>query len=952
MDVREHIELTIVLSQSDPLNWIFGMMIFLLMGILFIYALTIVVQGLEENSVRTTLLAEEVEQSNKTLRMSEARYRTLVETCPDMVVQLDVNWNVLLANRAGLDLFGYESQEEVIGKNFMDFIAPDYQLRMVESFQKTQAVGGPKEFESLVLKKNNVPFFAEFNAAIVRDEAGRHQYLIGVGRDISLRKEQERLLREAKDALAEKVVETTTQLEQTSNRLDELVKHGPAVLYSQQAYGDRAVTYFSENAAAILGYEPKNFIEDKYFWSNHVHPDDKERVLAQASLAGMRERFVTDYRFLHKDGAYRWIRDERVLHRDELGNAMEYVGSWSDITDRKQMEQSLRESEQRYRELLDHSMQGVIVFRDLHVIYANQTVLDALGFTESELKSLPTIEILRHIHPDDQRIFWERLHKALEEPPTRERYSIRVSNKNGEYLWLDVRITPVVMQGEPAVMLTGINVTEIRKVQAELQENARTQQTILNAIDALVFLVDTNTVLISTNDKFARRMGMSAENMVGTAISSLFSEEERRERTAHFENVISSGKPITFQDSRGGTWFENSYYPIVGASGKVVKVVVFARDITVERQMAEALRASEKRYRILAEASHDVIFTINPDESLDFVNSFGANVLGLTSQQMHGQPWWRFFPPEIRQQQTKNILRVLKTGEAISTEVDIKLPSRTFWFHSWLIPLKDASGKVTSVLGVLRDITGRKKDEIALQQARDQLEQRVAERTSELSTSQEKLRLLTAQTIAAQEEERRSVSRELHDEAGQALIAIKFDLATIQNELPKKDALRRQRLSELMKIIDQTMLHIRALAHSLRPPVLEVGGIDLSLQDYCQELAERTKIQVYYKGREIPGIPDEIGISLYRFVQEAMTNILKHAQASQVKVQLMYKKKEISISVSDDGRGIDDTAPPGGLGLLGIRERLDLLGGRLEIHSRKGRGTKLVAYVPWAPSSG
>jgi signal transduction histidine kinase len=142
------------------------------------------------------------------------------------------------------------------------------------------------------------------------------------------------------------------------------------------------------------------------------------------------------------------------------------------------------------------------------------------------------------------------------------------------------------------------------------------------------------------------------------------------------------------------------------------------------------------------------------------------------------------------------------------------------------------------------------------------------------------------------------------------------------------------------------MTHIRALAHSLRPPVLEVGGIDLSLQDYCQELSKRTQIPIYYQGEDIPGLPDEIGISLYRFVQEALTNILKHAHATEVKVRLQLRKGEITLSVSDNGRGMKDVTQTGGLGLLGINERLNLLGGRLEIKSQKGRGSRLVARVP------
>jgi signal transduction histidine kinase len=169
----------------------------------------------------------------------------------------------------------------------------------------------------------------------------------------------------------------------------------------------------------------------------------------------------------------------------------------------------------------------------------------------------------------------------------------------------------------------------------------------------------------------------------------------------------------------------------------------------------------------------------------------------------------------------------------------------------------------------------------------------------------------------------------------------------IQGELPELETFSRTRLADSLKVIDQTMQHIRSLAHSLRPPVLDIGGIDLSLQEYCREQSKRTQIPIFYQGQDIPGLPDEISISLYRFVQEALTNVLKHAQATQVQVKLQYKKGEISISVSDDGRGMEDASMSSGMGLLGIKERLKLLDGQLVTHSSKGRGTRLVASVPW-----
>jgi PAS domain S-box-containing protein len=1027
---------------------------------------------LEDNLAKATLLSDELEHTNETLRMSEERYRTLVETSPDIVLLFDLQGNVVMSNQVGLTLFGYESMDEVAGKNIVDFVMPDDQPRAVEAFQSILTTGGLKDFDCLAIKKDGSTFYAEYSGALLTDEAGGPQAVMGVGRDITVRKEAQRLLQESKEALAVKVVETSVKLQQTASRLEELVMHGPVVIYSFRA-SDHVVTYMSENVSALVGYEAARFIQDRNFWRSHVHPDDQARVFVQVDHSGDPDRDVFDYRFLKKDGNYCWLRGERMLMRDADGNPLEFVGSWIDITARKNteetlrlsearyrslydgmmdayvtvdmngrilqfnqayqrmvgyepqelrkltytdltpekwqaaeaeitvnqvigrgysdiyekeyirkdgsifpvelraaltrdeagnpagmwalirdisvrkiIEQTLRDSEARYRELLDNSMQGVIVFQDMRVVYTNQAVTESLGYTQEELNSLTPAEMMLRVHPDDRHTFMERLQNRDEAPAAPERYSLRIIHKNGEIRWIDARTVPILLEERPAMMTTAIDVSEIRRVEAELQESERTQRSILNASDAMVFLADANGIIISTNDKMDQRLGSKANGLVGMSVHGLFPEEVTRERKRHYNQVVSSGKPVIFEDSRDGIWFENSFYPVLDKSGKVVRVAAYIHDITEKRHMTEALRSSEEQYRTLAEAAHDMIFIINRDDCIEYVNSFGAQFLGQPLQKLVGKPRERFFPKESSLHQQENIRKVFRTGEAISTDSANIFPYQTVWLSTWLVPLKDAAGEVTSVLGVSRDISNLKQSEEELRQARNFLEERVAERTAELLDSQEKMRSLTAQTVKTQEEERRTISRELHDDAGQALITLQYSLTAVQNELPETESFSRKRLSDSLRVIDQTMQHIRSLARSLRPPVLDIGGIDLSLQEYCREQTERTRIPILYQGQDIPGLPDEISISLYRFVQEGLTNVLKHAQASQAKVKLQYKKGEISISVSDNGRGMEDPMRRG-MGLDGIRERLKLLDGRLETHSTKGRGTRLVAYVPW-----
>lgn len=222
----------------------------------------------------------------------------------------------------------------------------------------------------------------------------------------------------------------------------------------------------------------------------------------------------------------------------------------------------------------------------------------------------------------------------------------------------------------------------------------------------------------------------------------------------------------------------------------------------------------------------------------------------------------------------------------------------------------------------------------------------------EAHAGRERLRQLAHQTLRVQEDERRRVSRELHDEAGQALVALKIALESVLGELPPDMGAFGQRLQKGVDLVAVTTNRIRWLAHDLRPPVLETVGLHATLDDYCLEYAERTRLQIDYAGADMPGLSSEANICLYRFVQEALTNVVKHAQATRVWIELRGDDSVAMLSVADNGQGFDarkgepDAASIRGIGLAGLTERLELLGGWLAIESTPGQGTRLTAYLP------
>jgi signal transduction histidine kinase len=222
----------------------------------------------------------------------------------------------------------------------------------------------------------------------------------------------------------------------------------------------------------------------------------------------------------------------------------------------------------------------------------------------------------------------------------------------------------------------------------------------------------------------------------------------------------------------------------------------------------------------------------------------------------------------------------------------------------------------------------------------------------ESQAGRERLLDLTQRVVSAQEEERRRLSRELHDEAGQALTALRISLGLIRGDLPAEMVSLHRRLDETIKLSESITDQLRFLAQALRPPALDAVGLNATLEGLCRDFNKRTQLPIEYAGADLPRVPDSVGIHLYRFLQEALTNVSKHAQAQRVRAALTYHEDMLSLSVEDDGVGFDGGGTlglesHGGIGLLGMRERLVLLKGRLEITSQPGHGTRLVARVPW-----
>lgn len=218
-----------------------------------------------------------------------------------------------------------------------------------------------------------------------------------------------------------------------------------------------------------------------------------------------------------------------------------------------------------------------------------------------------------------------------------------------------------------------------------------------------------------------------------------------------------------------------------------------------------------------------------------------------------------------------------------------------------------------------------------------------------LSSQRENLRKMAEHVVNAQEQERKRLSRELHDDLGQALIAHMLRLQNLRAEIPAENESIKKELDGLITDTNQTIVKMRQLAQDIRPTMLDTLGLRTTLQNHCREYSIRTGLPVTLEiDEKLPELSDIYSITLYRFLQETLTNVIKHSKANHIWVELTLDEQEIGLTVQDNGKGfkLEDTSLIKGIGLTGLRERLMLVGGNLLITSAHGKGTIISARLP------
>ncbi|HEX2078500.1 MAG TPA: PAS domain-containing protein [Longimicrobium sp.] len=383
---------------------------------------------------------------------------------------------------------------------------------------------------------------------------------------------------------------------------------------------------------------------------------------------------------------------------------------------------------------------------------------------------------------------------------------------------------------------------------------------------------------------------------------------------------------------------------------------------------AAALRESERRYRLIVESARDyAILTLDREGRIDSWSPGAEAVYGWSAAQAVGQPIDMTFTPEDRVAGApeKELTQARATGSAADVRWHLRGDGARVFIDGVTRALDDGAGGVRGFLKIGQDVTRRRQMEEALREAAETLERRVADRTAELAAAnralteevRERERAEAARNevlrrlVTAEEEERRRISRELHDQMGQLVTALQLGLRALEQD---GAAGQGGRIRELERLADRIAREMQHRALELRPPALDNLGLRLALQGYLEEWGARHGVECDFHPVGVDGdrFAPEVETTLYRVVQEGLTNVLKHAGASCVSLVLEHRGGWVSAILEDDGAGFQVDAvlaspeKAGRLGLRGMRERLLLVGGTLEVESVPGKGTTLFARIP------
>lgn len=633
--------------------------------------------------------------------------------------------------------------------------------------------------------------------------------------------------------------------------------------------------------------------------------------------------------------------------------------------------EELRESEERFKLSAEAGRIGNWQI-DLTRGTLESSAICKANFGLAANEDLSFERLFELLHPDDRDRLRATLKKAVE---TRTDYDAeyRVLWSDNSVHWIFARGRAFYAADGTPLRMLGVtqNITERKQSEQALRESEAKYHSLFDSIDEGFCLIEmildargepVDYRFLETNAAFDRQNEFTG--VVGKTVLELVPDIEKHWLET-YGRVARTGEAVRFENNVApiNRWLD-IYAVRVGAGSRQIAVVF--RDITERKRAEERLRTSEEWLRQATEAGRVFVWEV---DLLKQTAKFSGNVervlgFGLPTNLEDN---FNALHPEDRERQREIVERAIATGGRFDEEHRISNPSggASVWVRASGAVVNGTDSEPARIVGMTQNITGRKQAEEALREARDDLERRVAERTEQLSIVNEDLkkeiierkrveeerRQLLHRILFAQEDERRRIARDLHDQFGQQVTTLILQLSLLKTANRVTEA-QREHISILETIAKQFDADIDFLVRELLPTALDDLGLQSALTSHVKAWSKHSGVpaEFHASGMEKDRLTPEIETTLYRIVQEALNNVAKHARAGKVDVLIERRADSVSLIIEDNGVGFDPAkihgAGNGGFGLTGMRERAALASGTVVIEARPGKGVTVIARIP------
>jgi PAS domain S-box-containing protein len=515
------------------------------------------------------------------------------------------------------------------------------------------------------------------------------------------------------ERINDRLEQRVLSLEDERQRLYSILENTPIMVDAFDA--DGRIVFWNRECERVTGYSAREIVGNaKGLELLYPDADARNRMLQEYA-----ER-ETDFRdweleLTRKDGSRRKVLWSNVSREFPVsGWATWAVGV--DVTDLKELEAKLRDSERRYHDLVEN-MTDVIYSTDLAGVFTSisRSVWDIVGV---EPERIVGTDLRRWVPQTELPKIEAARRRALAGEKVLNELTLR--DKNGNDAYFEISVAPAKV-GDRIVGTQGIirDITRRHHAEQALRESEEMLRALFNAATESILLVDPAGTVLTLNETAAQRFGKTVGEMLGAKITDLgadiFPASTVEYRTRRVREVLHTGKAVRFEDERAGRCFDTSAYPVFGTDGNVERIAVFSKDITERKELERSLRESEERYRAVVESAGDAIAVVDERGIFRFMNTTAGRRLGGRPADFIGKSMWELFPKEVADKRIEHVAAAIRTERGTSSIAMTRVQGELRWYNTTIEPLRDAEGKVIAGLVIARDIHEFK-------QANDELE--------------------------------------------------------------------------------------------------------------------------------------------------------------------------------------------------------------------------------------